>query len=178
MSDELRDFGNGATRSKDADGERYDLISPFALQRVAKIMSEGALTHGPSNWRLGIPIDMTLNHLERHLQLWKMERWTGEKIGPDDHISKVIWGAMAIAHYIDAGPVDYGTMIPVADLKNHPDVVAKKKEKVAKKKWSAPPPPPPTPNTSEERENFLLDRIRAICGSGDEISDPNGPPKP
>ena len=40
----LRDFGNGATRSKDADGERYDLISPFALKRVAKIMAEGNMS--------------------------------------------------------------------------------------------------------------------------------------
>ena len=44
-SDELRDFGTGATRSKDADSERYDLISPFAMRRLAKIMAEGAKTH-------------------------------------------------------------------------------------------------------------------------------------
>ncbi len=125
MDENLRDFGNGATRSKDADGERYDLISPFAMKAVAKVMSEGALTHGAGNWRMGIPIDQTLNHLERHLQMWKMERWSGEKIGPDDHVAKVIWGAMAIAHYIEAGPTDYGTLISTDDLSDHPDVVRK-----------------------------------------------------
>jgi hypothetical protein len=114
----LRDFGTGATRSKDADGERYDLISPFALKRVAKIMAEGVITHGEANWEKGIPLDATLNHLERHLQLWKMERKTGKKIDRDDHMAKVIWGAMAICHYEDAGPLDYGVLVPHGELGN------------------------------------------------------------
>jgi len=108
----LREFGTGATRSKDADGERYDLISPFALRRVAIIMAEGAVTHGPANWEKGIPLDATLNHLERHLQLWKMEQKTGKKIDPDDHMAKVIWGAMAICHYEEVGPIMRGSLTP------------------------------------------------------------------
>jgi hypothetical protein len=114
----LKDFGTGATRSKDADGERYDLISPFALKRVAKIMAEGVITHGEANWEMGIPLDATLNHLERHLQLWKMERKTGKKIDHDDHMAKVIWGAMAICHYEEVGPLDYGVLVPHEELRN------------------------------------------------------------
>tara|TARA_Y100001951_G_C11283169_1_gene266772 strand:- start:785 stop:1303 length:519 start_codon:yes stop_codon:yes gene_type:complete len=108
----LRDFGTGATRSKDADGERYDLISPFALRRLAVIMAEGAGTHGPANWEKGVPLDATLNHLERHLQLWKMEQKTGKKIDHDDHMAKVIWGAMAICHYEEVGPIMRGSLTP------------------------------------------------------------------
>ena len=108
----LRDFGTGATRSRDADGERYDLISPFALRRVAVIMAEGAGTHGPANWEKGVPLDATLNHLERHLQLWKMEQKTGKKIDHDDHMAKVIWGAMAICHYEEVGPLKRGHLTP------------------------------------------------------------------
>ena len=111
-SGELRDFGTGATRSKDADSERYDLISPFAMRRVAKIMAEGAETHGDANWEKGVPLDATLNHLERHLQLWKMEQKTGEKIDSDDHMAKVVWGAMAICHYEDVGPLTRGHLTP------------------------------------------------------------------
>ncbi len=112
----LRDFGTGATRSKDADGERYDLISPFALRRVAKIMAEGAKTHGSANWEKGVPLDATLNHLERHLQMWKMEQKTGKKLGADDHMAKVVWGAMAICHYEEVGPLNRGVLVPRVDL--------------------------------------------------------------
>jgi|TARA_R110000824_G_scaffold71409_2_gene182737 hypothetical protein len=111
-SEELRDFGTGATRSKDADAERYDLISPYALRRVATIMAEGAKTHGEANWEKGVPLDATLNHLERHLQLWKMEQKSGKKIDSDDHMAKVIWGAMAICHYEEVGPINRGHLTP------------------------------------------------------------------
>jgi hypothetical protein len=36
---------------------------------------------------------------------------------------------MAIIHYEENGPCDYGTLIPHEELKNHPDVVANKKGK-------------------------------------------------
>ena len=112
----LKTFKSGATRSEDAEGERYDLISPFAMKRLAVIMAEGAKTHGNANWEKGVPLDATLNHLERHLQMWKMEKKTGEKIGTDDHMAKVAWGAFAILHYEDVGPLDNGVLVPWKDL--------------------------------------------------------------
>ena len=112
----LRKFKSGATRSEDADGERYDLISPFAMKRLAMIMAEGAKTHGNANFEKGVPLDATLNHLERHLQMWKMEKKTGKKIGPDDHMAKAAWGAFAIMHYEDVGPLDSGVLVPWKDL--------------------------------------------------------------
>lgn len=122
----LRSFGNGATRDSDADEERYDLISPYFLERLSKIMSEGAKKHGEGNWRLGVPIDVTYNHMLRHLLLWNQEHLSGEKIGPDDHLGKIAFGVMAIAHYEAVGPADYGAMTPLEELKNHPDVIKKK----------------------------------------------------
>lgn len=114
--EKLRVFPSGATRSEDADEERYDLISPFAMNRLAIIYAEGAKTHGDANWEKGVPIDATLNHLERHLQLWKMEQKTGEKIGKDDHLAKVAWGAFAIMHYEEVGPLDHGSLVPAEEL--------------------------------------------------------------
>jgi hypothetical protein len=114
--DKLRKFKSGATRSEDAEEERYDLISPFAMKRLAVIMAEGAKTHGNANWEKGVPLDATLNHLERHLQMWKMEKKSGKKLGKDDHMAKVAWGAFAILHYEDAGPVDDGILVPWKDL--------------------------------------------------------------
>lgn len=110
--DKLKTFKSGATRSEDAEEERYDLISPFAMKRLAVIYSEGAETHGDSNWEKGVPLDATLNHLERHLQMWKMEKKSGNKLGKDDHMAKVAWGAFAILHYEEVGPVDNGILVP------------------------------------------------------------------
>ena len=90
---ELRKFESGATRSSDADLERYDLMSPFAAQRAAKIYAEGALVHGDRNWEKGIPIEVCLNHLERHLILWKM----GDR--SEDHLAKIRVNADFIMHY-------------------------------------------------------------------------------
>ena len=112
MMGDLRVIKSGATRSEDAEEERFDLISPFALQRLARVYAEGAKTHGSANWERGVPLDATLNHLERHLQMWKAEVKSGEKIGEDDHMAKVAWGAFAIMHYETAGPLDYGTLVP------------------------------------------------------------------
>jgi len=112
----LRKFKSGGTRSADADEERFDLISPFAILRIAKVMREGCKSHGEANWERGIPVDVTLNHLERHLQLWKCEVKSGKKIGEDDHLAKVAWGVMAILHYQEVGPLDMGILVPYADL--------------------------------------------------------------
>ena len=109
---DLRFFESGATRSEDAEEERFDLVSPFAMQRIARVYAEGAKTHGSANWERGVPLDATLNHLERHLQMWKAEVKSGKKIGEDDHMAKVAWGAFAIMHYETTGPLDYGTLVP------------------------------------------------------------------
>jgi len=116
--EKLRVFPSGATRSEDAEEERYDLISPFAMKRLAIIYAEGAKTHGDANWEKGVPIDATLNHLERHLQLYKMEKKSGKKIGEDDHMAKVAWGAFAILHYEDVGPLDRGSLVPWDQLED------------------------------------------------------------
>jgi hypothetical protein len=117
QNSKLKTFKSGATRSEDAEAERFDLISPFAMRRMARIMAEGAETHGDANWELGVPLDATLNHLERHLQLWKEEKKSGKKIGKDDHMAKVAWGAFAIMHYEVVGPLDYGSLVPYTEFK-------------------------------------------------------------
>ena len=91
----LRKFESGATRSSDADSERYDLMSPFAAQRAAKIYAEGAEIHGERNWEIAEAefFDVCLNHLERHLILWKQ----GDR--SEDHLAKIRVNADFIMHY-------------------------------------------------------------------------------
>lgn len=80
---ELKKFKSGATRSTDADGERYDLMPPGPARRAAIIYAEGAVIHGENNWRKGVPNEVVLNHLERHLILYKL----GDR--SEDHLAKI-----------------------------------------------------------------------------------------
>ena len=118
LMEKLTDFGTGATRCSDADEERFDLISPYFLQRLSKIMAQGAETHGEDNWILGIPISVTLNHLERHLNQWKRDVLSGE-IATEDHLAKVAFGIMAICHYQAVGPLKWGSFTDKDRLKDY-----------------------------------------------------------
>lgn len=94
----LRRFATGSTRSADADGERYDLITPHGLKRLAAVYAEGAAIHGPRNWERGQPVDVVLNHALRHLNLWR----AGDR--SEDHIAKAAWGLFAILHFEETKP--------------------------------------------------------------------------
>ena len=89
----LRKFPSGATRSADADDERYDLIPAAAVKREAIVMALGAKTHGDRNWENGIPITVCLNHLERHINLYK----SGDT--SEDHLAKIRINAGFIMHF-------------------------------------------------------------------------------
>ena len=63
-------FPSGATRSGDAESERYDLISPIGLRRLAETYAEGAAKYGDRNWENGFLASVIFNHGLRHLNLW------------------------------------------------------------------------------------------------------------
>ncbi len=44
-------FATGAVRGSDADGERWDLITPIGLRRLAETCAEGAAKYGEHNWQ-------------------------------------------------------------------------------------------------------------------------------
>lgn len=90
-------YSSGATRNNDAESERFDLISPYADQRKAKVYAEGALSHGERNWEKGMPVKVILNHAKRHLNMWER----GDR--SEDHIAKVAWGMDAIMHLEETG---------------------------------------------------------------------------
>ena len=89
----LTRFSTGATRSADADETRYDLIPPNPLKRLARRYAMGAATHGERNWERGLPTGSTINHLMRHLELWR----AGDR--SDDHLAAVAWGAFALMFF-------------------------------------------------------------------------------
>lgn len=95
IMNELRKFKSGATRSADADSERYDLMPPGPARRAAIIYAEGAVTHGDNNWKKGVPNEVVLNHLERHLILYKL----GDR--SEDHLAKIRVNADFLMYYED-----------------------------------------------------------------------------
>lgn len=88
-------YPTGATRSADADALRYDLIPPGPLRRLARRYAIGATAHGERNWERGLPTGSTINHLVRHLELWR----EGDR--SDDHLAAVAWGAFALMFFED-----------------------------------------------------------------------------
>jgi len=86
-------YPSGATRSADAEDVRFDLIPACALMRLAARYAIGSKAHGDRNWEGGMPSGVVLNHLERHLNLWK----SGDR--SDDHLAAAAWGCFALMFY-------------------------------------------------------------------------------
>lgn len=99
-------FETGAKRCKDVagDGEiplRFDLIPPVALERIARRYGMGALKYGDNNYQLGIPATNILNHLQAHINKYRM----GDRT--DDHLAGAVWGLLTLMWYDTFGnPAD------------------------------------------------------------------------
>lgn len=74
----------GAIRSTEADDVRFDLIPQRMLERVAKVMKNGAIKYGEHNWTKGFKWSVCINHLARHLYLYL----TGDKT--EDHLAHMV----------------------------------------------------------------------------------------
>ena len=88
-------FASGARRSDDAKGMRFDLVCPTGVRRVAERCFLGAVVkgYGEGNWTKGMDVQDTINHIQRHLDLWK----SGDR--SDDHLGGAAWGLFAIMHF-------------------------------------------------------------------------------
>lgn len=92
MPDDKFEYGTGAVRSSDCKKERWDLISPIAMQRLAAVYAEGAAKYGANNWELGMPVWSILNHVIRHLYLYL----DGDE--HEDNLGHALWGIAAAVH--------------------------------------------------------------------------------
>jgi len=90
---ELTEFPTGAVRSNDANGVRFDLITPIGLRRLAETCAEGAAKYGDHNWEKGMPASQMINHAIRHIYLWLQGDDT------EDHLSHSVFNLMAVVHF-------------------------------------------------------------------------------
>ncbi len=89
-------FNTGSVRdTRDRKG-RFDLISPFAMHRIAKHYEGGAVKYGDRNWEKGQPIMRYLDSAERHINNLKMALLLGEQT--EDHAAAIIWNIISYIH--------------------------------------------------------------------------------
>lgn len=104
----------GATRDRREGKGRFDLISPFAMRRLAGVYERGAVNHGDRNWEKGILFTRHLDSALRHINQY-MSREGGE-----DHIGQACWNLIAIMHFEETGRTE---------LDDRPGDLFKKKKK-------------------------------------------------
>lgn len=84
---------------------RFSLISPYAAEGLAKVLTYGAAKYEPHNWKKGLSFEETIDSLMRHLTA--IQR--GELIDPETglmHIDHVQCNAMFLSHFMH-NPAQY-----------------------------------------------------------------------
>ncbi len=95
-SGKRQEFDTGSVRdTRDGKG-RFDLISPFAMYRIAKHYEGGAVKYGDRNWEKGQPIMRYLDSAERHINNLKAALLLGKQT--EDHAAAIIWNMMGYIH--------------------------------------------------------------------------------
>lgn len=95
---EIRTFETGALRSTEGDEERWDLITPVGLRRLARTYAEGAAKYGAHVWERGIPASNLMSHALRHLFCYL----EGDR--SEDHLAHAVWNILAICHFEEKKP--------------------------------------------------------------------------
>ena len=91
---------NGAFREP-ADGKgRFDLVSPFALQRLARWYELGAKKYEDRNWEKGIPFSRYMDSAMRHLTKYMMG------MTDEDHLAAAAWNITCIMHHEELGQME------------------------------------------------------------------------
>lgn len=91
---------NGAFREP-ADGKgRFDLVSPFALQRLARWYELGAKKYADRNWEKGIPFSRYMDSAMRHLTKYMMG------MTDEDHLAAAAWNITCIMHHEELGQME------------------------------------------------------------------------
>jgi len=88
---------NGAVRENQSGKGRPDLISPFALTRLAKHYENGAKKYGDRNYEKGMKFSRYTASMFRHIIAWMK----GDEL--EDHLAAIAWNAFAIMHHQELG---------------------------------------------------------------------------
>ena len=95
---------NKAIREPSIGKGRYDLISPFALDRLAKWYELGAQKYADRNWEKGMPFSRYVDSAKRHLNKYVMG------MEDEDHLAAAAWNIFAILHHQELNQNDLDDM--------------------------------------------------------------------
>lgn len=111
-SGKREEMPTGSVRDSREGKGRFELISPFALSRIAGVYERGAAKYSSRNWEKGQPfsrfLDSALRHLNSFAKGWKDE----------DHLAQAAWNIMAILHFQELHSDELDDM-PKYDLPLH-----------------------------------------------------------
>ena len=82
-----------AIREPSSGKGRYDLITPFGLDRLAKWYELGSSKYADRNWEKGMPFSRYLDSARRHLNKFVMG------MEDEDHLAAACLNIMAIMHH-------------------------------------------------------------------------------
>ena len=84
---------NRAIREPTEGKGRFDLITPFAEERIAKWYELGSKKYSDRNWEKGMPFSRYIDSAKRHINKFV------KGIEDEDHLTAAIWNLMAIIHH-------------------------------------------------------------------------------
>lgn len=114
FSGKKENMNTGATRDNRVGKGRFDLISPFALKRLAEVYERGAVNHGDRNWENGVMSTRNLDSALRHINQYLSRE------NDEDHLAQAVWNLIAIIHFEETGRTE---------LDDRPDYTNGKKKK-------------------------------------------------
>jgi hypothetical protein len=85
--------------------ERYDLIPPEFLRRLALRYTLGAKKYEVDNWKKGQPTEVVLNHMLKHLYHY-IQCWKEGAVCGDDDLAAIAWGCAALCYFEAKGKGD------------------------------------------------------------------------
>ena len=92
-----------AGRKDDQEKPDMDLLSPYALEKVAQVMTFGKKKYGANNWRGGIAYSRLLAAIMRHLNSYRK----GETLDPEtglSHLAHASCGLMMLLEFEETRP--------------------------------------------------------------------------
>ncbi len=85
-------FEGGGQREPAAGKGRYDLITPYGLQRLAAHYELGSKKYADRNWQKGMPLSRFIDSTFRHLvQFMLNDR-------KEDHLAAIAWNVLGYMH--------------------------------------------------------------------------------
>jgi hypothetical protein len=114
-SGEREEHATGAHRDIRRGKGRFDLITPVAQRRLARVYETGAEKYEPRNWEKGFPLSRLLDSAKRHINDYEMiALWSREGLDPatlppdvnphEDHLTQAVWNLVAMIHHEEVNP--------------------------------------------------------------------------